>query len=238
MKKTLLLCGALLAISATVASAAGLNLKYNDCGADGISNKTFTCASNSGTNALVASVVAPQALSRFVGIDVVMDLQTAGPALPAWWDLRGGVGCRPNALSMSTDFSGTPSGGANCEDIFLGGGGGGIGAYNVGFGGPNRARIVAFWAVPDERPLSTNETYMFRMVFNNTNTTVCGGCLEPACIVLNLIRLAQPAGAGDFEVTNAAEAQHVTWQGGTGIACPGTVPAKNATWGQVKSLYR
>jgi hypothetical protein len=236
MKKTLLLCGALLAISATVASAAGLNLSWLDCGTEGVTNRNGTCGT-SGSNRLIASVIAPQQLDRFVGIDVVMDLQTASSPLPAWWDLRAGVGCRPTALSMSTDFSTTTSEGGACTDIFQAQGGGGVGAYNIGFGGPNRARIVAFWAVPDERVLTTNETYMFQMNISNTGTASCAGCQDPACIVLNLIRLAQPAGAGDFEVTNPANANYVTWFGGT-PGCPGTVPAKNATWGQVKSLYR
>jgi hypothetical protein len=224
---------------ATTAFAQGVNLAWSDCGADGTENRAFACGSNSGTNPLVATVVAPQALTRFVGIDVVMDLISQSDPLPAWWDLVGGTGCRPTSLSMSTDFSGTPSGGANCEDVFLGGGGGGVGRYGIAEGGiTNRARIVAFWAVPDERALSTNETYMFRMVINNQNTTTCAGCADPVCIVLNMIRLAQPAGVGDFEVSGAPTGgrDYVTWQG-PGANCA-TVPTKNRTWGQVKSLYR
>jgi hypothetical protein len=238
MKKTLLLCGVLLALSATVASAAGLNLRWSDCGAAGSANRNAACTAVTGNNIMIASAIAPQVLNEFVGIDVVMDLQTAGAQLPPWWLLDATTGCRPAALTMNSDFSGTPSEGAACADIFIGGGGGGISAYFAGFGGQNRARIIAFWAVAAPRVLGTAETYMFRMNVNNTNTDVCGGCLEPACITLNQITLTQPLGVGDYPVTNAALAQHVTWQNGTGLDCPGATPAKSATWGQVKSLYR
>uniref|UniRef100_A0A832I621 Uncharacterized protein n=1 Tax=Eiseniibacteriota bacterium TaxID=2212470 RepID=A0A832I621_UNCEI len=240
MKKTLLLCGALLAFSATVASAAGLNLSWLDCGNNGVAARTFTCASNAGNNDMYASVVAPTTLTQFVGIDIVLELQTAGATLPAWWDLRSSGGCRNTSLTMASDMSASTSGGVGCVDFFQGGGGGGIGAYFVGFGGANRARIVAFWAVPEAGTLTPDETYMFRLRVNNARTVgtgACAGCADGACIVLNSLNLAQPAGVGDYFVSNAADRQHVTWQGGI-PNCPGATPAKNATWGQVKSLYR
>jgi hypothetical protein len=242
MKKTLVLCGALLALTATIASAqGGVNLSWNDCGVNGVTNRVFACTSNSGTNALVASVAAPVPVDRFVGIDVIMDLQTAGPVLPPWWGLDATSGCRNTSLSFGTDFSGTPSGGAACVDYFQAQGGGGVAAYTAGFSGPNRARILAFWALANEGLLGTDETYMFRMAINNarsTGTGSCAGCSEAACIVLNLIRLAQPAGAvgGDREVTTPINSQFATWQGG--LANCQVTPAKNATWSQVKSLYR
>ena len=67
----------------------------------------------------------------------------------------------------------------------------------------------------------------------------CPGCLQPACIVLNSIKLARPAGApgGDVTLANAAVSSHVTWQGGT-PNCPGATPTQNTSWGQVKALYR
>uniref|UniRef100_A0A832ICJ2 Uncharacterized protein n=1 Tax=Eiseniibacteriota bacterium TaxID=2212470 RepID=A0A832ICJ2_UNCEI len=240
MKKLLLLCGAMVALSATVASAAGLNLSWNDCGTNGQTARTFACNTNAGNNDMYASVIPPGTVPRFVGIDVVMDLQFSTGNVPAWWDLRGSGGCRNTSLTMSSDMSASSSGGLACEDFFLGGGGGGIGAYFVGFGAPDRARIVAFWAVPEEGTLNPVETYMFRMRVNNARTVgtgACAGCLDGACIVLNSINLARPAGVGDFFIANPANANFVTFNGGT-PGCPGTVPAKNKTWGQMKSLYR
>ena len=55
MKKILLISGVLLALTATVASAAGINLYWNDCSVGGSTNKAFACASNAGTNSMVLS---------------------------------------------------------------------------------------------------------------------------------------------------------------------------------------
>jgi hypothetical protein len=49
MKKTLILTGAVLALSASMAAAQGVNLSWNDCGTFGAASNTFTCNSNTGT---------------------------------------------------------------------------------------------------------------------------------------------------------------------------------------------
>jgi len=227
---------------AATASAQGVNLSWLDCGASGVADRTFACTSNTGNNDMYASVVAPTTLTQFVGIDVVMDLISATNPLPDWWSLNSSTGCRTSSLTMVSDFSASTSGGAACTDFFQGGGGGGIGAYRVGEGGiTNRARIVAFWAVPVEGTLDQTETYMFRLRVNNARTVgtgACAGCLDQVCIVLNSINLAQPAGVGDYFMTGppAGGRDFVTWQG-AGANCA-LVPTKNKTWGQVKSLYR
>ena len=68
------------------------------------------------------------------------------------------------------------------------------------------------------------------------------GCLDPVCIVLNEIKLTQPAGTpgGSPVVTNPLTENFVTWQGGAvgGAGCPGATPAVNRTWGSVKAIYR
>lgn len=220
------------------ARAAGVNLSWDECGPAGQPNRTFACDTDTGRSVLVGSVVSPVRLERFVGADIAMDLQTgtlccsAGP-MPSWWDLSSPTGCRAGALSMSVDFSSPPSGGTACRSVFGGTGGGGIGAYNLGFGGPSRARLVAFWAQPYETVLTTVETYIFRFVIDHRRTIgadACEGCHVPVVIVLNMIRLAQPAGVGDYEITNAAHEQYVHWSG--------TTPVRGASWGLLKSLYR
>jgi hypothetical protein len=237
-------------MAASAHAQGGVNLSWNDCGASGVADRTFACTSNTGTNAVVASVVPPVTKARFVGIDVIIDLISQTSPLPDWWRLDAGTGCRNTSLSFGTDFSGTPSGGAACTDYFQAQGGGGISAYTAEFAEPgdppfpNRARILAFWALATEGQLDAGtEYYMFRMAINNaksTGTGSCVGCADPVCIVLNLIRLAQPAGAvgGDTETFGPAPGgrDFVTWQG-AGANCA-AVPVKNQTWGQVKALYR
>ena len=55
MKKTILLCGALLALTASVASAAGLNFAWNNCYGEGTGtqNRSFLCNLNTGSNNIV-----------------------------------------------------------------------------------------------------------------------------------------------------------------------------------------
>lgn len=226
------------------ARGAGINLSWSDCGIDGAMNRFFACSTDGGSGVLVASVIPPFPLPRMVGFQAELQLQVATYPLPPWWDLRSGVGCRSGALTMDVDFAATPSGGTVCADAFAGRGSGGTPVYTVGYCGLNRARIGIEWLLPEEVEMSTDETYLFRLRLGYAGTTACAGCLDPACIVFAGVRLLQAPGAlgGSAEVVNAAYAQYVTWQGGGGLNCPlvvcGPVPARNATWGQIKSLYR
>ncbi len=240
MKKAILLCSALLAITASVASAQGLNLAWNDCG--GVANKVFACNSNTAAaHKLTGSYFAPLGLNAMTGNETVIDLQSAGATLPAWWLVRGTGQCRNGALTANV---GGPLTCAN--DFWAGNGAGGIGAYNVGYGGaPNRARLTMAFAVPADfvGPVADGvETYAFTVQIANTKTVgtgLCAGCAEPVCIVLNSIKLTQGVGVGDFKLSNPADRNYVTWQGGVVAGgCPQATPAKNATWGSVKSLYR
>ncbi len=238
-KTTLLLAGALLTITASIASAQGLNLAWNDCG--GPNNKVFACNSNTATaHKLVGSYFAPVGLNQLSGNEVVLDLQSASATLPAWWNVRGTGQCRNGQLTANV------GGSAGCpQDFWAGNGAGGIGAYNVGFGGANRARLVMAFAVPADfvGPVADGiENYAFTINIGNSKTVgspACAGCADPVCLVLNSINLTQPVGVGNFKLTNPATSNFAAWQGGNvSGGCPGSVPTKNATWGSVKSLYR
>ena len=49
MKQSIIIAGALLAFGASVASAEGINLSWDDCGLSGTPNKTFACNTNTRT---------------------------------------------------------------------------------------------------------------------------------------------------------------------------------------------
>mgnify|MGYP001252803249 CR=1 FL=1 len=152
MKKVMLLCGALLALSAVAANAApGLNLRWNNCFGDaGTDNRTNACTATLGSaGTLVGSFELDAAgVLGVTGIEIVMDLASAGAALPAWWTYNapgGTVGCRGAALAVNPTISG---GAANCFDWSAGQAAGGLAAYRVGqFYGPSTARMVAGFAV-------------------------------------------------------------------------------------------
>ena len=244
MKKTLLMVGALLALTAGIASAqGGINLAWNDCSPAGLSAKTFACASNTLSGAImVASAVSPAPLDQFVGEESEMIVQTNQPALSAWWGLQAG-GCRgTTAVAAGFDFTGGPF---TCTDPWSGAAAGGMN-YLPNFGGANRAQLRTVCAIPGSTAIdNSTEYYLFKVTLLGAKTTganSCAGCTDGACIVLTQIKLVEVAGApaGDYLVTNPIVNQHVTWQVGGTLAgnCPAATPTSTRTWGSVKSLYR
>jgi hypothetical protein len=244
MKKTLLLCGALLALSASAALAAGINLSWNDCNAFGQENQTFACASNTGLpHTLVASFIAPAGVNQYIAFESELEIVTDSATLPEWWKIRGTGQCRTGALTNSADFTTGPF---NCFDQWLGSASGGIGAYDLNYTGDlNRSHVKLVWAVPPEGSTALSEGveyYAFKLAFSNAKTTgtgSCAGCLIPACINMRYILLDQPSVLLDNrKLTNPAPRAHAKWQSASDAICAGATPTRNSTWGSVKALYR
>ncbi|MBI5170948.1 MAG: hypothetical protein HZA61_15770 [Candidatus Eisenbacteria bacterium] len=245
MKKTLLLSAALLALSASLASAAGINFGWNDCGGGPSSlNKTFACNSNTLSGAvLVGSYIPPAGSSAITGEEIVIDLVSSSASLPAWWQFKNAGSCRQTALSTSADFT---SGPFTCADYWTGLAAGGATAYITPYAAsPNRARLLIIYAtaIANAQPVDANlEYYAFKATMSGAKTVgagACAGCADPVCLVLNEIKLTQPAGVGDYRIQAPAQRNYATWQGGVvGGGCPAVVPTQNRTWGSVKALYR
>ena len=257
MKKVTLLCGLLLAMSATIASASGVGLRWDACLSDGGSvNKAFACNVNTGSNTLVGTFMLDAAgLAQTSGNEVVIDIASASNPLPAWWQTKTGFCRAATSLGMNFVISGSA---ANCVDWALGGSAGGIGAYNIGARGANTARIVAALAVPPtslQDLVGGQEYFSFNILINHLKTVgagSCAGCTDPVCIVFNSINLTTPILANNIKLTgasNGTDGNYCTWQGGAGVVvnpypggaggsgCPQATPTRNATWGQVKALY-
>jgi len=246
MKKAMLIAGALLALTATAALAqGGMNISWNNCGANGVPAITSACASNTGTNRLVVTFVPPADMPMFAAFQGVLELQSDGDVLPAYWQLRNeaAIGqtnqCRNGALSAGIDFSTF----AGCEDPYFANGSGGLGRYTVGFGGPNRASLNFVFAVPTgaETQLSQGVEYGGVSInissIRTVGTTVCAGCNVGVCLKLQNVELLQPEGPS-YKLTNPTGQDFVTWQSPSGLTCQGATPSKSATWGSVKALYR
>jgi len=247
MKRTLFTIASLL-LGAATASAAGINLSWNDCGAFGAARQTFACDTNAGPHVLVGSFVAPAGIDSMSGHEVVIDVQSACPVLPEWWKMRAGF-CRAGALGYSFDFTG---GTYNCYDYWQGGA---LGLMAMDAPAGNRARIKAVIALPAGDGLigpiaEGTEVYSLKAIINSTKTVglgACEGCQIGTCIIINSINVYQGP-ALRFRLTNPDLRQIVTWQsaqfwygdfGGPDACvddCP--VPARARTWGQIKSLYR
>jgi len=213
MKKVTLLCAFLLAMSASVAAAAGVGLKWNACASDGgLTNRVFACNTNAGTaNLLVGTFQTGAAgLASVSGNEVVVDLASASTPLPAWWAFKNAGTCRSTALTMNFVNSVAA---VNCVDWALGAAAGGIGAYNIGARGPNTARIVAALAVaPDnlQNLDGTQDYFSFNLSISNVKTVGgCAGCLDPVCIVFNSINLTTPVLANNVFLTGQIGRAHV-----------------------------
>lgn len=247
MKKILLLCG-MLAISASVASAAQNNLAWDNClGGGGLQAKTSPCNSNVGNNFLFSSVTAPAGMDRWAAFE--QELRFVGnnrTAVRPWWQLRGTGQCRAGALLAGADFSSV----TGCQDAYaLGGGGsGGIGAWQINNPVPGDIRLTLVFAVPagSEQALTPDaEYYVARLQITNAKTVgtgACAGCNEGMCIAVINTKVVQPAGAagGNVDVSNpngGGTTNHVSWQVSDQFPCAG-VPTQRQTWGRVKSLYR
>jgi len=243
MKKAILLCGMLLAASATFASAAGLNLAWNNCYADGgVQNRTSACTSNLGqAGSLIGSFFSPADVIEVSGAEIVVDLSSASPALPAWWQFKNVGSCRPTSLAIQA-FDGL-----SCFDWAAGQASMNIAAYQLGLHGPNSARILCVNAVPASAYGTldqVNEFTAMRLNVNNalsTGTGACDGCLDPVCIVFNSLNMTTNNNANNTKILNPADgvaSNMAFWQGGAVPNCTLVVPTKNQTWGAVKALYR
>lgn len=259
MKKSLMLCGLLLALTASIASAAaGTNLRWSNCFGDaGTQNKTFACASNLAGQTLVGSFELGADLIDVSGVELVIDVATASAVLPPWWQFKNAGACRASSLTLNGTISPLA---VNCVDWAAGAAAGGLAAYSVGttaIPGLNTARIIGGLAVAASAlaPLvAAQEYFAFNATINNLKTVgtgACAGCSVPACIVFNSCKCATPPVAGqpsrDVTVsgaTNGTDSNFATWQGGAGAnssrgnGCPAATPTRSATWGSVKSLYR
>jgi hypothetical protein len=242
MKKTLILTGVLLALTASLASAAGINLAWNDClGSGGVTSKTFACNSNAGNNDLFITVDPPVNIPDVNGSNPIIDLQSASTPLPAWWQMKNAGTCRLASLNAFSAIAGTCP-----NDIWGGGGTAGVAAYLTTSVVPsiplNRARLLGSISVPTLNAGNVDpgtEYFVLLVRINNAKTTglgACAGCQDPVCLVLNEVLLTSN-NSGDNRVTNPRESNFTTWQGG-GPGCPGATPTNNKTWGQLKSIYR
>ena len=249
---------ALLCIASAAAGTPGVRLSWNHCAGEGTGahNAVFACASNLGSHTMIGSFVLDSDFPTVIGVEVFIDLATASAALPPWWDLRGGSGCR--STSLGVNFVPEASN-AVCQDWSAGLAQGGLATYCT-ISGPcfdhpaiaNGARIKLIAAVPqnDAKDLvAGTEYFAFNVVLNHARTLGvgnCAGCEIPACIGLTHINVVNRGATEQRLITTPYEpgGNALSWQGGgsltvgPGMSCPAVTANRSSTWGAVKSLYR
>lgn len=226
---------ALMAAAPASVGAEGINLYWNDCSTAGVMHRSFACDDNAGFHEQVASFVPPDGVDSLYAIEATWDACSMGQPWPAWWHFVNPGFCRQAALTASADFSGFTS----CADPWQGAGIGGIAGYTLDGTSWDAARLrVAYYLQIPTALTQGIEHYAFRLRIANTRTVgedACTGCTTPVCIVLNQISLDSESGRSPLFMPETSYS--VTWQAASPI-CPFVVPARNVTWGQVKSLYR
>jgi hypothetical protein len=243
MNKTLLISGVLLALTASVASAGGVNLTWNDCyGGGGVSNRAFACNSNDGNNDLYVTFEPDENIPDVYGSNPIIDLRSASTDLPAWWRFRHAGTCRQASLSALTSPTGT------CTDTWAGQGVASVAAYFTQANAPqvvpapNRARILSSVSVPEAFAANVDpgtEYFCLLIRINNAKTVgtdSCAGCQVPVCLVVSEILLVS-INSGDHRLFAPIGNNLAYWQSSPFYTCIDT-PTLNRTWGQVKSLYR
>ncbi len=242
MKPWLLMTALLVLCAVSAGADSGVNLSWgNRCSLDGnIPNLDWACDDNTNESIrLTCTYMVPETKTNLAATDIYLvgwqgetwwPWGADGP-IPDWWRLDP-AGCRANAVSMSTDGSVT-----SCRDPWNGAGeqGGGIGYYRL-VTGPY-VELAATWAVANLATVNGNEeSFAAQFRFNTANTVgdgVCGGCTTPLCWAINYIQVAfyGETQAPQLGLPFSGGQQVVTWQ-------QGRVPARPATWGRIKSLYR
>ena len=240
MRKIIPLALLLLAGTASLATADGLMLRWQDCSGDGgVQNRSFACDSNSGSNSLVGSFSLGIPLSDVNGDELVLDLASAGVTLPDWWRFRSAGSCRQLALTIAAHD------GIGCPDLFELQASMNIASYVVGTFGPNSARILSVNAVPPSLTVELaggQEYAIARWSISNVKTVgtgACSGCATPVCILFNIAHITTYGDLNNAIIANAAfpGSNFASWQSAGTTVCIRT-PTRNSTWGAVKSLYR
>ncbi len=224
----------LLAWTASVASAgsSGINIAWDACGPTGMAYKTFACNSDIGTAEFFVSFAPPGRRTDLMGLwahITVVDL-VSHAAVPSWWDLAPG-GCRGGSLIWNWRGATT----------------GGCAAYNAAWSDSLFEYVVNQWGegsvtalLRSDFPIATAmeqdvEYFAFRFAVDyarSAGADSCAGCRTGLTIRLDHLDINWMSGTGDDILTAALRQTSISWQGGP------LVPARSATWGQIKSLYR
>jgi hypothetical protein len=241
MNKALMISGVLLALTASVASAGGVNLAWNDCyGGGGVSNRAFACNSNDGNSDLYVTFEPYESIPDVNGSNPIIDLSAEAAVLPAWWQFKNPGSCRQASLSAMTATTGS------CTDTWAGQGVARVAAYFTQANAPqivpvpSRAKILGTVSVPSAFAVSVDPgtEYVCLVIRIDNAKTVgagCTGCQVPMCLVVNEILLTTN-NSGDHRLLVPLDNYYASWQGGGIHLC--STPTVNRTWGQVKTLYR
>ena len=265
MKKTLVLCGALLALSAPLAMAqdyGNLDLAWNACPAVAGSAPTtsFACNDPAGIHLLYGRFNVNTALTNIVAMDFALEVSVDAQSLPSFWQMEPGD-CNYGSIVLSGVKPATACGTAtNPTATWTDSPIVGWGWLDSGHGfpppGPHNARFLGSVVRP-----STGINLAVGVNYHGFGLTIledqsdlipapgtgpCGGCAAPTIWVWNSARLTQassPSGGGSEAALFVLEGPGTfgnvaTTNCNLDPAFCGVDRAHTKTWGQIKALYR
>lgn len=259
MRRTILAAVALCCFATTVHATQGMNLRWDAClGDGGRTNKSFACDTNSGSEYLYVSFVTEQPIADITGVEVSVHVHAVAATMPSWWSVFGPLSCRPTALRLYWEEGAQT---ANCQNVFGSDAGGGVTEYTEPFAGTANYKQILF-VIGSSSPFTAlpgTEYFAGQLGILHLKTTSessCAGCSEPVCIGLNTITLTHASPTTSTHLTDESfpGSSYISWQGGVPsrdaepvsnhnqnsyrtIGCSLPVPARNHTWGSIKSLY-
>jgi hypothetical protein len=264
----LALASGLSSAPAAAQPAATLKFSWDHCSGEGqVSDRTFACNTNSGSDFIYASMVIDDGNAR-AGVAIIegkVDVTTTAATLPAWWQVTTGS-CRANAVTAG---AGPFTTGPSCVAWYASPGPDPpVGIFNAapGVDGIKTLSLTSVSALPpgSEATLPAGQELLLFTIrishAKSTGTGSCVGCQLPTCIGFGAVRLIYAPGTLPDETIVGGPGSAVTWQsafvagytpvpahvdGGQSIpyhgnlACTfGAVPARGRTWGLIKSFYR
>jgi hypothetical protein len=245
MRPHALVLGSLvLVLSSSPLFAQGIDLSWNECigGPNAATNRNITCLGATNQTYLLAfQYKSPVNIPGFIGLSAFADLvvESPGPLSPFWHYETGG--CNRPGISIS-DALPASCAGLGFGDTWDGDGTGGfegIAAYGADFLRPGMGRLILGVARADASPITASANmFAFHLTFNNVNRQTCFGCTQRVLIVWQVINLESDDGSPAVVLTTPDKGTNCVTINGASIAACGVVPSHNATWTQIKGLYR
>jgi len=204
-----------------------IHLDWDGCTSSAASNRDFACDTNDGHELLVASytaeAVANEPPSQFT---FRVTFSSGQPEPPSWWQTYP-AGCRAGAMTLDESFL---TGGTclHFPSHFF------YSAQVVSAGGIRLTGGILLTQPTIPEPLIAGQTYfLFNMNIAHTKSLgadSCAGCAQPLSIFFEEFKIYTTTTGLEYTYDGFATPK-ATWQWSQ-------VPTRNATWGQIKSLYR
>jgi len=217
----------------------GVNLGWSTCATTAATaSRAFACDGNGSGFTLVGSFRTDYDVPDFVGVSAYVSVTSAAGTLPDWFAFGTG-GCREGALSLME--TGPIAG---CLNPYLPAEQGGGLVVQPG-ASPAQLRIWIDWARDLPAPISAATRYLAFVLSMGTASAIddgagmCDGCQARACFTLDSVEIYSLSQGLVRILQTPDERNWAAWQGGIG-SCPGGVatPARRASWGALKALYR